>query len=35
MDQNSWGVLGELEGFGSWDENSWDNGFGFFTPLDI
>lgn len=35
MDQSSWGMLGELEGFGSWDENSWDNGFGFFTPFDI
>lgn len=31
----SWGMFGGLDGFGSWDDSSWDSSFGFFTPLNI
>lgn len=33
IDQGLWNTLGELDGFGMWD-NSWETGFGFFTSLD-
>lgn len=32
VDQSCWGMFGGLDGLGSWDDGSWDNGFGFFYP---
>lgn len=33
VDQEFWGMLGDLDGFSSWDY-SWDNVFGTIAPVD-